>query len=62
VIAQGAGQEPQWVYADLDLSALDRLRRGNGVIANEEEWDSHLTFTQADKVAYQAAVEHNLFA
>jgi predicted amidohydrolase len=61
VIAQGASQRPQWVYADLDLSALDRLRRGDGVIANEEEWDSHLTFTQADNVAYQAAAEH-LFA
>jgi predicted amidohydrolase len=62
VIAQGADQKPQWVYADLDLTALDRLRRGDGLIANTEEWDSHLAFTQADKVAYQVAAEPNLFA
>ncbi len=62
VIAEGASETPQWVYADLDLSALDRLRRGDGVIANEEEWDSHLTFSQVSPVTYQAAAKHDHFA
>jgi predicted amidohydrolase len=62
VIAEGSNQAPQWVYADLDLTALDRLRRGDGVVANEEEWDAHLAFDEVSLVPYQAAEKHDLFA
>jgi predicted amidohydrolase len=62
IIVQGTGKKPEWIYADLDLSALDRLRQGDHVIANEEEWNSHLAFNQVKKVAYEAAAKHNLLA
>lgn len=54
VIAQGPSDAPQWVFADLDLKALDRIRSGGGTMANEDEWRSHLTFTQASKAAFQS--------
>ena len=47
VIVQGSGQNSEWIYADLDLSTIDRLRKGESVIANEEEWNSHLVFAHA---------------
>jgi predicted amidohydrolase len=62
VVVQGSGKKSEWIYADLDLRAIDRLRQGNSVVANEEEWNSHLAFTQVRKVAYEASAEHNLFA
>jgi predicted amidohydrolase len=49
VIAQGRCDVPSWVYAELDLAALDRIRQGGGVIANESEWQAHLKFRHADK-------------
>ena len=49
VIAQGPYDAPLWVYAELDLGALDRIRRGGGVIANESEWQSHLKFNKAHR-------------
>jgi predicted amidohydrolase len=55
VIAQGPLDTPQWVYADLDLDAIDRIRRSNGVIANEGEWDSHLRFREAIKGRFEAS-------
>ncbi len=55
VIAQGVCDTPQWVYADLDLGAVDRIRQGKGMIANEEEWESHLRFRQANKVSLEPA-------
>lgn len=62
VIAQGSDKKPQWIYADLDLDAIDRLRCGNNVIANEEEWDSHLAFSEVKKVTYETTAEHDLIA
>jgi predicted amidohydrolase len=40
VISQGRGEEPGWVYGDLDLAAIDRIR-GSAVIANAHEWSAH---------------------
>ena len=40
VIAQGQEGQPGWVYADLDLTAIDRIRGGRDV-ANSSEWTSH---------------------
>jgi predicted amidohydrolase len=62
VVVQGSGKKSEWIYADLDLDAIDRLRKGNSVIANEEEWNSHLAFTQVKRVEYESATEHDLFA
>lgn len=41
VVAQGRADEVGWVYADLDLAAIDRIR-GKSVIANVAEWDAHM--------------------
>jgi predicted amidohydrolase len=60
VIAQGPEGVPQWVYADLDLGAIDRLRGSDSVIANESEWNSHLVFDRAEKPKHQAL--ENAFA
>jgi predicted amidohydrolase len=57
VVAQGSEGKPQWVFADLDLGAIDRLRSGEGMIANESEWDSHLAFDQAERPEYAAATD-----
>lgn len=54
VIAQGRYDVAQWVFADLDLKALDRIRSGSGIIANEEEWQSHLKFDRANNVKFQS--------
>jgi len=62
VIVQGSGTKPEWTYADLDLTALDRLRQGNGVIANEGEWNSHLALTHVRTAVYETAAEHDLVA
>jgi len=40
VLAQGQGERPRWVYGDLDLAAIDRIR-GDAVIANAYEWTAH---------------------
>jgi predicted amidohydrolase len=55
VIAQGSYDAQQWVYADLDLDAIERIRQGDSVIANKTEWDSHLRFRQADKGLFEPA-------
>jgi len=57
VIAQGPYDTPQWVFADLDLKALDRIRSGGGTIANEDEWRSHLKFHGANKATFQSVSE-----
>jgi len=54
VIAQATSGDPGWVYADLDLGAVDRIRRGGDVIANQEEWNSHLRFQKAIKGQFGA--------
>jgi predicted amidohydrolase len=54
VIAQGRCDTPQWVFADLDLKALDRIRSGGGAVANEDEWRSHLKFHHASKATFQS--------
>lgn len=40
IIAQGQGELPGWVYGDLDLTAIKRIR-GDAVIANADEWTAH---------------------
>jgi predicted amidohydrolase len=57
VIAQGPYNSPMWIYADLDLAAVDRIRHGNGAIANESEWKSHLSFATAQNGSYEAVAE-----
>ncbi len=54
VIAQGSYDTQQWVYADLDLDAIERIRQGGGVIANESEWNAHLRFRQANKGLFES--------
>jgi len=56
VIAQGPYNTPLWVYAELDLGALDRIRQGGDVIANEVEWQSHLNFNKAHKGSFELVV------
>jgi len=41
VLVQGPMNEPRWVYADLDLDAIDRIRGGES-IANADDWTAHL--------------------
>jgi predicted amidohydrolase len=49
VIAQGALDRPGWVYADLDLTAIDRIR-GSDVMANVREWNAHMQVGPAVRV------------
>jgi predicted amidohydrolase len=46
VVAQGQGEVPGWVYGDLDLTAIDRIR-GNASIANVGEWAAHMEIRAA---------------
>jgi hypothetical protein len=46
-----------WVYADLDLAAVDRIRHGSGAIANETEWKSHLGFDSAHHGSFEPAAK-----
>jgi len=48
VVAQGTINEPQWIYADLDLDAIDRIR-GDRVIANADDWAAHVRIGPAIK-------------
>jgi predicted amidohydrolase len=48
VVAQGPLNAPQWVYGDLDLNAVDRIRE-DGVIANADEWAAHVRLGPAVK-------------
>jgi len=52
VVAQGQSDEVGWVYADLDLGAIDRIR-GNTVIANSVEWDTHMEVGAAVRREFQ---------
>lgn len=52
VIAQGKADEVGWVYADLDLAAVDRIR-GNKVIANATEWDAHMEVGAAVRFEFE---------
>jgi predicted amidohydrolase len=47
VIAQATGESPQWLFADLDLAAVERIRRSTSIIANADQWNSHLRFSKA---------------
>jgi predicted amidohydrolase len=42
IIAQGKLNVPQWIYADLNLAAVDRIRP-NGILANQDDWTLHLS-------------------
>jgi predicted amidohydrolase len=53
IIIQGSLNLPQWIYADLDLTAIDRIRQ-NGSLANQEEWASHVGIGAAVKGQFQA--------
>jgi predicted amidohydrolase len=53
IIIQGSLNLPQWIYADLDLTAIDRIRQ-NGNLANQEEWASHVGIGAAVKGQFQA--------
>ena len=57
VVAQGDGKTPQGVFADLNLTAIDRLRRGDGAIANTAEWDKHLAFDAVEKPSFEQPAE-----
>lgn len=48
IIAQGELNQPQWVYGNLDLSAIDRIR-GKSTIANAEDWAAHIHIGAAVK-------------
>jgi predicted amidohydrolase len=50
VVAQGELGRPGWIYADLDLGALDRIRGGRGVLANAPEWNAHMLVGPAVRV------------
>jgi predicted amidohydrolase len=54
VVAQGQGEEPGWVYADLDLAAIDRIR-GSSAIANMGEWAAHMEITAAVRGKFSRA-------
>jgi predicted amidohydrolase len=54
VLAQGKDERAGWIYADLDLTALDRIR-GNDVTANVEEWNAHLSIGTAVRRAFETA-------
>jgi predicted amidohydrolase len=62
VIAEAQGQSPQWVYADLDLGAIDRLRSGNGAIANQDQWDAHLEHREVNRAVFEPTAAHDPFA
>lgn len=49
VMAQGELDRPGWIYADLDLGAVDRIR-GTDVVANVNEWDEHMQVGPAIRV------------
>lgn len=53
VFAQGVNESPGWIYADLDLAAIDRIR-GDAIIANETEWAAHLTIGDAVRGSFAA--------
>jgi predicted amidohydrolase len=46
IIAQSKKAEPQWVYATLDLKAIDRIR-GDNMIGNQLEWSAHMRIARA---------------
>jgi predicted amidohydrolase len=46
IIVQGSLNVPQWIYADLDLAAVERLRP-NGSLANQDDWTLHLDVESA---------------
>jgi predicted amidohydrolase len=41
VLAIGELNKPQWVFADLDLEAIDRVRR-EGQVFNARDWEEQL--------------------
>lgn len=52
VVAQGQTEAPGWVYGDVDLSAIDRIR-GNAVIANADDWTAHTAIGPAVRGEFQ---------
>jgi len=54
VIAQGQNELPTWIFGDLDLTAIDRIR-GNAVIANAEEWAAHMEIGAAVRGEFNKA-------
>lgn len=54
VIAQGKGDVATWIFGDLDLSAIDRIR-GNAVVANAAEWTAHIEIGAAVRAGFDKA-------
>lgn len=52
VIAQGQEGQAGWVYGDLDLTAIDRIRGGKAV-ANSIEWTAHVKIGPAVRAPFE---------
>ena len=46
ILAMGAMDEPQWVFADLDMDAIDRVRK-DGQVLNHRDWNGQDRWTTA---------------
>lgn len=55
VIEQATSKSPQWIFADLDLAAVDRIRGGDDIVANKKQWDSHVCFGKAVRTSFAPA-------
>jgi hypothetical protein len=53
IIIQGSLNLPQWIYSDLDLTAIDRIRQ-NGSLANREDWAGHVGIVAGSRRTIQA--------
>jgi predicted amidohydrolase len=53
IIILGSLNLPQWIYADLDLAAIDQIRQ-NGSLANQEDWAGHVGIGSAVAGQFQA--------
>lgn len=45
VLAIGEMNKPQWVYADIDLAAMARVRQ-NGQVLNHRDWDGQMRYVK----------------
>lgn len=52
VVAQGQSQSPAWIYGDLDLKAIERIRGGQA-IANTHEWADHMKIGEAVRCGFE---------
>jgi predicted amidohydrolase len=59
VIAQGQEGQEGWVYGDLDLTAIDRIRGGREV-ANSFEWTAHTKIGPAVRAPFEEIVSRGV--